>query len=228
MPWLALLNGLLPICVVNIAYLISAGSGLIPRCIPYLAGCTSVSSAGRYGISYFFFKAGMIPAAIVLATFWFLCRRWLLLLGDTDGLITRAMVFTGCISAAFLILYTVFLGSDGDFYSLMRRYGVNIYFSFSYLAQLMLLGRLQQLQKDTDLNLPPYILTAKLTILIVMLAIGLGSIPVSDIFTDDHQPRNIIEWNFALIMASYYFFTWRAWVATNFFITLGIKKRTPP
>ena len=40
------------------------------------------------------------------------------MLGDTDGLMVRAIVFTGCTSAAFLVLYTVFLGSDGEFYAL--------------------------------------------------------------------------------------------------------------
>ncbi len=224
MAWLALLTGLLPLLVVNIAYMMSAGGGHIPQCIPYLQGCTSISAAGRYGISFFFFKAGMIPEAVALAAFWFLCRRWLLLLGDADGLMTRAIVFTGCTSAAFLIVYTIFLGSDGDFYRLMRRYGVNIYFSFSYLAQLMLLSRLQRLQKNADLNLPPYILTGKLTILIAMLVIGLCSIPLSDIFTDDPRPRNIVEWIFALLMVSYHFFTWRAWRCTDFHVTPGTGK----
>ena len=48
MAWLALLTGLLPLLVVNIAYVMSAGGGHIPQCIPYLQGCTSISAAGRY------------------------------------------------------------------------------------------------------------------------------------------------------------------------------------
>jgi hypothetical protein len=223
MAWLALATGILPLFVVNAAYLISIAGDHIPKCIPYIQGCTSISAAGRYGLSYFFFKAGMIPAAVLLAAFWFFSRRWLLILGDTDGRMVRAMVFTGCTSALFLILYSVFLGSDGEFYSLMRRYGVNIYFSFSYLAQLILLGRLQYLQKAGLVSLPQKIMTGKLTLMIVMLLLGLASIPMSDVFTDKHRPRNIVEWNFSVLMISYYFLTWRAWRHTKFCITPEIR-----
>jgi len=219
MSGLALATAVLPLFVVNAAYLISIAGDHIPKCVPYLEGCTSVSAAGRYGLAYFFFKAGMIPAAVLLATFWYFCRRWLLILGDTDGRMVRAMVFAGFTSAAFLVLYTVFLGSDGEFYGLMRRYGVNIYFSFGYLAQLMLLGRLRVLKKAGLVNLPRGILTGKLVLLIVMLVLGLASIPMSDVFTDKHRPINIVEWNFSALMISYFFLTWHAWRITGFCIT---------
>ena len=222
MAWLPLATAILPLVVVNAAYLISIAGDHIPKCIPYFEGCTSVSAAGRYGLAYFFFKAGMIPAAVLLAAFWYFCRRWLLILGDADGRMVRAMVFTGCTSAAFLILYTVFLGSEGEFYGLMRRYGVNIYFSFGYLAQLMLLGRLQRLTKAGLIRLPRGILSGKLTLMIVMLLMGLASIPMSDIFTDKHRPINIVEWNFSALMISYFFLTWRAWQITGFRITPAI------
>lgn len=207
---LALLTGLLPLLVVNIAYVVSVTGEHIPRCIPYLQGCTSISAAGRYGLSYFFFKAGMIPAAIILVRFWIVCRQWLLTLGDTDGRMVRSMAYLGCISAVFLILYTVFLGSKGDVYNFMRRTGVIIYFSFSYLAQLMLLARLQHLQAARLIEIPAYILKGKMTVVIGLLVIGLGSIPISNFVVDKHRPENAVEWTYALLMISYYFLTWRA------------------
>lgn len=208
--WLALLTGLLPFCVVNLAYLGSASAGHLPWCFPYLEGCTSISSAGRYGFSYFFFKAGMIPAALVMGAFWIVCRRWLLTLGDVNGPMVRAMVYLGCISAVFLILYTVFLGSKGDIYNFMRRTGVIVYFSFSYLAQLMLLGRLRGLQAAKLIAIPAYILNGKLGVLIALLMIGLGSIPISNFVVDKHRPENAVEWTYSLLMVSYYFLTWLA------------------
>jgi len=208
--WLALLTGLLPFCVVNLSYLGSASAGHVAWCFPYLQGCVSISATGRYGFSYFFFKAGMIPAAIVMIAFWICCRRWLLTIGDSDGRPVRAMVYLGCISAVFLILYTIFLGSKGDVYNFMRRTGVIIYFSFSYLAQAMLLGRLQRLQAEKRINIPAYILQGKLTVLIGLLAIGLGSIPISNFVVDKHRPENAVEWTYALLMVSYYCFTWLA------------------
>lgn len=207
---LALLTGLLPFCVVNIAFAMTAMAGYISWCFPYFEGCTSISATGRYGFGYYFFKAGMIPAAIIMGTFWVSCRKKLLTLGDIDGRMVRAMALTGLISAIFLILYTVFLGSKGDFYNFMRRTGVIVYFSFSYLAQIMLLGRLQHLQTAKLIDIPTYITKGKMVVVSLMLLIGLGSIPISNFVVDKNRPENAVEWSYSLLMVSYYFFTWRA------------------
>ncbi len=229
MAWLALWTGLLPFIVINAAYLGSALGGHIPACIPYLTGCTSISSAGRYGLSYFFFKAGIIPSAVLLAAFWLACRRWLITLGDRDGAMTRAMTMLGVCAAVFLILYAVFLGSKGDFYNLMRRFGVTLYFGCGGLAQILLLARLQQLRADAGIAVPPALLRTMLIILIGLLVIGLASIPISNFIVDKRQPRNIVEWNFALLMAAYYWAVWRAWRHTGFHADLGLDtpERTP-
>ena len=221
--WLALLTGLVPLLVVNLSYLGAAFGGHIPVCVPYLQGCTSISAAGRHGLAYFFFKGGMIPAAVLLGTFWVVCRRWLIIVGDTDGRMVRAMVWLGCLSAVFLILYTLFLGSKGDFYNLMRRFGVTFYFSFSYLAQLILLGRLRRLQRTGRFTLPGYILTGKLVLVIGLLVLGLASIPMENFVADKDRLVNAIEWMFALLMVSYYFFTWRAWRHSGVSIALSVQ-----
>jgi hypothetical protein len=61
--------------------------------------------------------------------------------------------------------------------------------------------------------------------LIVMLLLGLASIPMSDVFTDKHRPINIVEWNFSALTISYFFLTWRAWWVTGFCITPAIGLR---
>ncbi|MBC8328276.1 MAG: hypothetical protein H8E31_05960, partial [Planctomycetes bacterium] len=126
--------------------------GHIPACITYVVGCTSISSAGRYGFSYYLFKAGMIPSAVLLAALWLNCRRWLIELGDENFAMTRSISVLGMLAAVFLVLYTVFLGSKGDFYNLMRRFGVTLYFGFSGLAKIMLLARLRRLRSNTELQ----------------------------------------------------------------------------
>ncbi|TDJ45981.1 MAG: hypothetical protein E2O52_05685 [Gammaproteobacteria bacterium] len=214
--WLALWTGLLPFIVINLAYLGSVLGGHIASCIPYIAGCTSISSAGRYGLSYYFFKAGMLPAAMLLAGFWILCRRWLIELGDDNGAMVRCITVLGVLAAAFLSLYTVFLGSSGDFYNLMRRFGVTLYFGFSGLAQIMLLARLRRLRAAGAAQIPNPLLRLMLLLLLALLIVGLASIPISNFIVDKHRPRNIVEWNFALLMIGYYVLIWRAWRATGF------------
>jgi len=221
--WVALWTGLLPFLVINAAYLGAAIGGHIALCFPYLEGCTSISSAGRYGLSYFFFKAGIIPAAALLAGFWHLARRWLLQLGDDDNKAVRAMALLGMLAAAFLVLYAVFLGSKGDFYNLLRRYGVNLYFSFSGLAQILLLSRLWRLRARGVDSLPATLLKVMLGLLIALLFVGLASIPISNFIIDKHRLHNIVEWNFALLMISYYVVAWRLWIRSGFHPTLTVR-----
>lgn len=210
-PWLAFATGLLPLLVVHISYLVSAWSGYVPWCNPYLDGCASISASGRHGFSYIFFKVGMIPAATLLAIYWWECRLWLLRLGDDRRIMMWAMVICGFVSAVFLVLYTLYLGSRGEFYQFMRRIGVIVYFAFSYLAQLLLLARLQRLRLRKLLVLPNYLLRGKMAVVVGLMVFGLASIPIGNFMADKDRIENIVEWWFALMMVSYYFFTWRAW-----------------
>ncbi len=217
--WLALATGLLPFVVVHIAFIASAIQGYIPSCNPYLDGCASISASGRHGFSYIFFKMGMIPAALLLAAFWVICRLWLLQLGDKNILVLWLVAICGVVSAVFLVLYTVYLGSEGDFYPFMRRIGVIVYFAFSYLAQLLLLARLQRLQMQKLSALPRFVLTGKTMLVGGLMIFGLASIPVrnfvDDQLVDKDRVENIIEWWFSLMMVGYYFLTWFAWRVCN-------------
>jgi len=215
--WLPLAVSLLPVLTGASCYWLSSSASLIPACNPLLEGCTTISSAGRYGSAYVVFKVGMIPAAIMLGFFWPLCRRWFLSLGGADSVGLRAMAQLGAISAVFLILYSVFLGSHGDFYSLMRRFGVTIYFSFSYLAQVLLLNRLWDERGSGSLDVPNYISTCMFVITVVMLAMGLYSIPLGQVIPDPgDRVINIIEWNFALLLSGWYLLPWLAWRRSRF------------
>jgi len=214
--WVALAAGLLPLAVVHACYLVSVQAGHIPGCIPYLSGCTSISAAGRHGTAFFIFKGGMIPAAVIMAVYWVLCRRWLLSLGARDSTAARAMMALGVTSAVFLVLYTVYLGSKGDFYNLMRRYGVNVHLSFGVLAQILLTRELMRLPETTHGTVPRWIVNSKLRLVVVLLALGLLSIPVGNFVPDKDRAENVIEWLFAALMASYYLLTAVAWRATNF------------
>lgn len=213
---IALAAGLLPIVVVHTCYIISVQGGHIQGCIPYLTGCTSISAAGRYGPAYFLFKGGMIPAAVIMAAYWVLCRRWLLSLGSGDSKAVRAMMTLGVISAAFLVLYAVYLGSTGDFYNLMRRYGVNVHLSFGVLAQILLTRELMRLPEALRSAVPQWIIRSKLLLVALLLALGLLSIPADNFMPGKNNAVNVIEWIFAGLMAGYYLLTACAWRATNF------------
>ena len=58
---LPLWAAVVPLVTVNVCYLIAVGMEHVPACIPYLSGCTSVSSTGRIAPESLIFRAGMLP-----------------------------------------------------------------------------------------------------------------------------------------------------------------------
>ena len=143
---IALLGFLGPVLTVHLSYAVSAAGGIVPACIPYLDGCTSISATGRHGPGYVLFKAGMLPSALVLVAYWRLCRDWLLEAGDADGPAMRSLLWLGIAGALFMVLYTVFLGHKGEVYNLLRRFGVTLNLGFTLLAQLLVVWRLRRLR----------------------------------------------------------------------------------
>ncbi len=218
---LALVNALLPLVAINVCYVVSFSAEHIPACIPYWEGCTSISATGRYGAGYFIFKGTMIPAGVLLCLYWWLCSRWLAGLQKDSPRASPALAILGILAGIFLILYVVFLGSSGDFYRFMRRFGVIVYFGCSGLAQLVLIRRLYILRQDHGLRLPAYILPGKVAVGLALLIMGLVSIPVKNFVVDADRVANAVEWNFALLMQCFYLLTWRAWKATGFRATFS-------
>ena len=45
--YLPLVAAVVPIIGINLAYWIGVDNGTLPSCIPYVDGCTSISSTGR-------------------------------------------------------------------------------------------------------------------------------------------------------------------------------------
>lgn len=136
---LAWATALLPLVTMHVCYLLSASEQLVPWCLPWFEGCTSISRASRSGIAYFVFKAGMLPACVCMMLFWWCNRYWLRQLGVEP----RGWWWLGMLAALPLALYTVVLGHAGDTPYLLRRIGVVGFFGLTYLAQLGLSASLR-------------------------------------------------------------------------------------
>lgn len=203
----AVLTALVPTFTVNLCYAISSAQGLVPACVPYFEGCTSISSAGRYGISYYLFKVGMVCGAVLLVLFW---RDMAAHIRAATGKGAPVVALTGTGGAVFLVLYTAFLGSEGDFYFLMRRFGSLLYFGLTMLAQLIALRRLETFA-------PQWLTRTMKWICFSMLFFGTASIPVMNYMDNKDTFQDIIEWDFSLLMQVYFLLT-AIWLA-------GIRKR---
>lgn len=205
---LALACWLLPTLVVIICYVISISLDQVPRCVPFFEGCTSISAASRQIPSLYLFRSVMLPMTGLLAAYWLIARSWLGFLG-VRGPKRAWMTALGIIGAVFLVLYAVFLGTDGPAYDLMRRYGVIVYFAFTALAQILLSDQLQRLPAGVP-ELGRYLVSVKVGFGAAMLVIGLVNIPAANFFDADPL-ENVVEWNFALLMHGYFGLTALAW-----------------
>lgn len=216
-----LLAGGVPLLVGLVSYWISLRSGHIPACNVFWDGCVSISAAGRQPPAVFLFKGGFLPAATIIALYWWLMGSWLKALGETEAAINTLRII-GIIGALFLMLYTTYLGSSGDFYRLMRRYGVTVYFAFTVLAQVLVARSLFRLEIRPVLT----IARIKLALCVSLLLLGLALTFIKP-FLDNPKPlENSVEWLFALLMQSNFLLTYPAWRATGVTATLSVTR--PP
>ena len=196
-----LLIGVFPIAVINITYLVSASEGYVPWCVPYWDSCTSISATGRSGTAFFIFKATMIPAAMLLMWYWILAARKLNRFGKT----VHAIPVIGVIGAIFLIVYTIALGAEGDMFQLQRRIGIIVFFTFTYLAQLLFTYRVEKLA----LSDPTY--PIQLTLCSMVLAIGLLTL-ILDVTLENYDDyEDAFEWIIALLLQCYFIVSHWSW-----------------
>jgi hypothetical protein len=191
---LPLLIALLFVVAAHAAYLLSIQAGHVPACVPYVDGCVSISRAARHGVGNHLFRLLVIPCAVLHALVWLLAHRWL-----RGG---RWMTVLGVGSAIALAVYATFLGTEGEAYRFLRRYGVVVYFGFGYLAQLALMRRASR----TD-ALPTRVITWMSWIAAAMLGLGIANVVAGLVVTDASAKdrwENVFEWWLGLLMVGWY------------------------
>lgn len=188
--YLALALAVLPTVFINITYLIAAGEGHVPRCIPYWESCTSISATGRQGTAFFFFKLTMVPMA---GLYWWYWREANLQLNRL-GYRGRVIVRLGTVAVLALVCYTLALGALGDSFRLTRRIGIILYFTFTYLCQLLIVHQLGR-QGVADHNRH-----WQQCLLLLILGIGLLTLALDAILPNYDDYEDAFEWTVALIL----------------------------
>lgn len=201
--WVAWAAAWVPILSVNAAFLINLGAGL-EGCFPYIEGCHSVSRGIRSGPGLWAFKALALPAAAAMAASWINVGGWLFRVRAGSAAVRRATVWLGLTGAAFFLVYAAWLGTEGEIYRWLRRYGVVFYFAGTGLAQLFLVSVLWR-ERGT---LPGGTLKTAITRLggFVWLAwaLGVASALKRQVIDDPaflDRVENALEWNFALCLS---------------------------
>ena len=92
---------IIPILTVTASYLISIHLDLVPKCIPFFEGCTSISRVGRYKPVVYFFKPLMFIFAIILVFFW---TKFYVLLKNSNVNTPKFILFIAYLSVFFFLI----------------------------------------------------------------------------------------------------------------------------
>jgi hypothetical protein len=223
---LPLAAGLLPLLATLIAYLLAIKLGLVPGCNPFFDGCVSISRAARHDLPNILFRGLMLPAAVLQAACWLLCPAWLRSLHADIYRWQWELPWLGAAAGICLVLYGTFLGSEGDAYRFMRRYGTTLYFGLTCINMLIFSGELQRLaraeRRHRGLALALLALCATLPFLglaHVLVPLALPGAAARDAL------QNATEWWGGAIFTVFFFILAWAWRKTGFAAQLHARTR---
>ncbi len=223
---LPLWAAVVPLVTFNVCYLVAIGLEHVPACIPYISGCTSVSSTGRMAPESLILRAGMLPTAVILALFWHRCSTFLEL-GGQSGLRLITLRVLGVTAALSLIIYAVTLGFEGDVYRQLRRSGINGFALSTFLAQLLLVFSYRPMRIAA---------TDKLWRWLIILCVALPLLSVASEVAKwagapRHGANNTVAGNACVVASAYYAVVARIWwqhgFSSQFSITSAGRAASP-
>lgn len=215
-PRIALLTALVPFLAVHSSYLLAASGGHVDWCFPYIDSCTSISATGRKIPEYFLFKALMIPAAVLMIVYWRYNHLWLRSLGVGESRKLSSMPWMGLFAGLFLIVYVVALGHKGDSWQLMRRTGVTLNFSLTFLCELFLTLQLRELQARGALPVSSTLVRGMWWICWAILLIGITHDVLKGVLGNYEDWEDAVEWNVVFLLNLHCFLVWMAWRQSGF------------
>jgi hypothetical protein len=206
---LLLITALAPIVGINLAYWIGVNADVLPSCIPYVDGCTSISATGRYSPGDRLFRSVMLPQAALLAGTWYFAVLWLRSVSPVKRS-GNAVLWFGLTGAAALILYVSYLGTKEPFYELMRRFGIYLYFIGTVFAQMIVTYSMPRSP----------IRKAMLWVVAIPWVLGLLNFAQKSLRAEPDSLENTIEWIVSLFMQFWFVLLYLEWRRTRFSIAV--------
>ena len=152
---------------------------------------------------------------------WVLCPGWLRTLGLPTDRWQRALPALGVAAGVFMALYGTFLGTEGEGYRWMRRYGVAFYFGLTCIGMLIVSDRMQRRLLGSWLER-----NAALALCAMLPLLGLAHVLLPlwwpEPLTKDAL-ENITEWWAGAIFTAY--FAVLAWVWRRTGFSLRLRRR---
>ncbi|MDH3612034.1 MAG: hypothetical protein OES10_02055 [Gammaproteobacteria bacterium] len=208
---LPLWGAVLPLLTINVCYLVAIGLEHLPACVPYLSGCTSVSSTGRLAPESLISKAGMLPGAVIAALFWWHCATFLEI-GRQSRFRRMTIRVLGVTAALSLALYSLNLGLRGDEFRLLRRIGIDGFALSNFVAQIMFVVTYRHMRSDATQTLWRWLIA--LCVAMPAFAIALNLAEQAGV--DRHTANNVAAWNAFVVNCAFYAVIYRLWQHHDF------------
>ncbi|MDX1509013.1 MAG: hypothetical protein R3358_12080 [Woeseiaceae bacterium] len=216
---LPLIAALAPILGANLAYWLGVRADVLPSCIQYFDGCTSISAAGRYPPGSYLFRAVHLPYAALLSVVWYFNYLWLTAVeGQAHRLRRRVMFGFGLVGSLALIVYVTFLGTSEPIYEFMRRGGIYFYFLSTAIAQVATTLALLHIDKR--------VFAWMLVTSLLPFALGIDNLVQKEVlpFEIADLVENQIEWIAALTMHVWFIVLYAAWRRQGFEVSVTATK----
>jgi hypothetical protein len=223
---LPLWAAVVPLVTINVCYVLGVSLDHLPACIPYLSGCTSVSSTGRIAPESLLSKAGLLSSAVVFVLLWLRCATFLQLGGQTSGRVNALRVL-GFLAALFLALYSVTLGLREEEYRILRRIGIDGFALSSLFAQILFIVLYRPMRIDTTRKLTRWLIA----FCIALPLLGIAAEVAKWVGAPRRAANNTVAWNAFVVISAYYAVLGRIWwhhgFASEFRITLSGRATSP-
>jgi len=119
--------------------------------------------------------------------------------------------YISILSVIFLFLYIIFLG-EGSYYNFFRKIGIYVYILFAVLSQFFFSRKINLLSKTKPSAYNLFYIKINLFLTSILLILGILLIPLMIIKIDNFpQLKNIISWNYFMLMQFYFFISYKIW-----------------
>ena len=128
------------------------------------------------------------------------------------------MLISGIIGSFFGIIYTAFLGTEGEIYQLLRRYGIYFFFLGTYVAQILEVLELTDIFEPNNINMKAIKFVTYFIGLIIII-----STPFYGFLENDDWLENVLEWNITFLIFFYFVLSSFLWKETRLSMKLDLK-----
>ena len=168
--------------------------------VPFLEGDVSVSQVGRQVKTILIFKVGFCIYILNSMLYYYELSLFF-----KKNFLPNYRFYFACFSNFFLLIYLFCLAKDNFFLEIFRKFSIILFILSMYINHLITIKNITYLKKNRIIKVKNIYFFSLIIIYILMTVLILvGSPWVNPFFTYPDKIKNIVEWNFLLLMIIYY------------------------